>query len=402
MRHLDNDLLRETVLGMVFEHATVQDMFARVFELFQLPLNYFDTSFRLVANALPCRPFYFDAWESFASNGCASQEEIDGGNYLIYQEQMNALGRSAIFDSGNCAVYHQACGPVKLNGSLIGYMGTMILDAVPEDVIEFNDIMISAIETLARNEQKNRLADTASMVLDISHFLRPDTASKLEEEAFAAQYKPPYVFVALSAYNASLATLKYVQDLICRGCDSVTGTTYQELYLYLIKYDCTAVGQREFEAALNDIAARYNLYGAISDVFFSSSRISAHCAQTMEALSVGAAEKPVIRFTDVYQDLICMRTLERFPLESCIQPETAKLLSLDPVYCETAKMYAGSGGRLSATAAKLKVHKNTVLNRIEKINELCRLDLTDRAAAFSFQQQLMLIETFDRMGGGAV
>ena len=34
MRHLDNDLLRETVLGMVFEHATVQDMFARVFELF--------------------------------------------------------------------------------------------------------------------------------------------------------------------------------------------------------------------------------------------------------------------------------------------------------------------------------------------------------------------------------
>ena len=299
MRHLDNDLLRETVLGMVFEHATVQDMFARVFELFQLPLNYFDTSFRLVANALPCRPFYFDAWESFASNGCASQEEIDGGNYLIYQEQMNALGRSAIFDSGNCEVYHQACGPVKLNGSLIGYMGTMILDAVPEDVIEFNDIMISAIETLARNEQKNRLADTASMVLDISHFLRPDTASKLEEEAFAAQYKPPHVLVALSAYNASLATLKYVQDLICRGCDSVTGTTYQDLYLYLIKYDCTAVGQREFEATLNDIAARYNLYGAISDVFFSSSRISAHCAQTMEALSVGAAEKPVIRFTDV-------------------------------------------------------------------------------------------------------
>ena len=402
MRHLDNDLLRETVLGMVFEHTTVQDMFARVFELFQLPLNYFDTSFRLVANTLPCRPFYFDAWESFASNGCASQEEIDGGNYLIYQEQMNALGCSAVFDSGNCAVHHQACGPVKLNGSLIGYMGTMILDAVPEDVIEFNDIMISAIETLARNEQKNCLAETASMVLDISHFLRPNTASKLEVEAFAAQYKPPYVFVALSACNASLATLKYVQDLICRGCDSVTGTTSQDLYLYLIKYDCTMAGRREFEAALNDIAARYNLYGAMSDVFFDSSRISAHCAQAMEALAVGAAGKPVLNFTDVYQDIICMRMLERFPLESCIQPETAKLLSLDPVYCETAKVYAGSGGRLSATAAKLNVHKNTVLNRIEKINELCRLDLTDRTSAFSFQQQLMLVETFKRMGGGAV
>lgn len=402
MRHLDNDILRETVLDMIFAHATVQDMFARVFELFQLPLNYFDTSFKLVANALPCRPFYFDAWESFASNGCASQEEIDGGNYLIYQEQMNALGRSAIFDSGNCAVYHQACGPVKLNGSLIGYMGTMILDAVPEDVVEFNDIMINAIETLARNEQKNRLADTASMVLDITHFLSPDTVSKLEEEAFAAQYKPPYVFVALSAYNASLATLKYVQDLICRGGDSVTGTTYQDSYLYLIKYNCTEAGLHKFEAILNDVAGRYNLYGAISDVFFCSSCISAHCAQAMEALSVAAMDKPIVRFTDIYQDVICMRMLERFPVESCIQPETMKLLSLDPVYCETAKMYASSGGRLSATAGKLKVHKNTVLNRIEKINELCQLDLTDRAAAFSFLQQLMLIETAKRVGGKSI
>lgn len=83
-----------------------------------------------------------------------------------------------------------------------------------------------------------------SMVLDISHFLRPDTASKLEE-AFAAQYKPPYVFVALSAYNASLATLKYVQDLICRSCDSVTGTTYQDLYL-----DCKAAAVLHTSAVL--------------------------------------------------------------------------------------------------------------------------------------------------------
>ena len=193
-----------------------------------------------------------------------------------------------------------------------------------------------------------------------------------------------------------------VLSAVCRGGDSVTGTTYQDSYLYLIKYNCTEAGLHKFEAILNDVAGRYNLYGAISDVFFCSSCISAHCAQAMEALSVAAMDKPIVRFTDIYQDVICMRMLELFPVESCIQPETMKLLSLDPVYCETAKMYASSGGRLSATAGKLKVHKNTVLNRIEKINELCQLDLTDRAAAFSFLQQLMLIETAKRVGGKSI
>ncbi len=399
MRRLDINLLLSTVLNMIFERAAIQEMFNKVFELFQLPLNYFDTSFKLVANALPCRPFYFDAWESFASNGCASQEEIDSGNYLVYQEKMNQLGRSAIFDTGNCAVYHQACGPVKLNGSLIGYMGTMILDAFPEDTIKFNDIMISAIETLARNEQEHRLADTASMVLDISHFLIQGAASALEEEAFSAQYKPPYVFAVLTAYNASLATLKYVQDLICRNEASVTGTTWQDSYLYLIKDNCTDAALREFEEALNDIAYRYNLYGAVSDRFFDSSRISICCTQATEALSVGGAKKRIVRFADIYSDIICMRMLERFDLESCIQQETAKLLSLDPVYRETARAYIYSGGRVSATADKLKVHKNTVLNRIDKINELCHIDLTDNAAAFSVLQQLMLIDTFKRAGG---
>ena len=399
MRRLDNDLLRATVLDMIFEHATVQDMFTKVFDLFGLPLNYFDTSFKLVANALPCRPFSFDAWENIAANGYASQDEIDSGNYLASQERMNTVGCSVIFDSDNCAVYHQACGPVKLNGSLIGYMGTMILDAAPEDVVEFNDIMISAIETLAHNEHEHRLADTASMILDITHFLSPNTASELEEKAFAEQYKPPYVFVALTAYNASLATMKYVQDLVCSSSAFVTGTTYQDLYLYLIKYNCTEDGLREFEYVVDDAAARYNLYGAFSDVFFSSSQISAHCAQTMETLAVGPSEKPVLRFTDVYQNVICMRMLEEFPVESCIQPETIKLMSMDPVYRETARVYAGTGGRLSATARKLKVHKNTVLNRIDKIKELCKLDLNNRAAAFSYLQQLMLIETFDRAGG---
>ena len=67
MRRLDINLLLSTVLNMIFERAAIQEMFNKVFELFQLPLNYFDTSFKLVANALPCRPFYFDAWESFAS-----------------------------------------------------------------------------------------------------------------------------------------------------------------------------------------------------------------------------------------------------------------------------------------------------------------------------------------------
>ena len=94
-----------------------------------------------------------------------------------------------------------------------------------------------------------------------------------------------------------------------------------------------------------------------------------------------------------------MRMLERFDLESCIQQETAKLLSLDPVYRETARAYIYSGGRVSATADKLKVPKNTVLNRIDKINELCHIDLTDNAAAFYVLQQLMLIDTFKRAGG---
>jgi hypothetical protein len=394
LRHLDNDLLRSIVLKAIFEHATIQNIFDRVFAQFQLPLNYFDTSFTLVANALPCRPFYFAAWESFASNGRASQEEIDDGNYLSYQEKMNSLGCSAIFDSGNCAVYHQACGPVKLNGSLIGYMGTMILDAVPEDAIKFNDIMISAIETLARNEQKSRLADTTSMVLDIRPFLRPDAASKLENEAFSAQYKPPYVFAVLTAYNASLATLKYVQDLVCRNNSSVFGACFQESYLYLIKSESSSSELCNFEDMLNDLAERYNLYGAISDNFFASNQIYLHCAQAMEALAVGAARNRITKFTDIYQDIISIRMLEHFDIDECIQLETRKLLSLEPAYYETAKIYAISSGRLSATAAKLNIHKNTVLNRIEKIKELCGLDLSDKTVALSFLQQLALLNAY--------
>lgn len=86
MRRLDFDEITKQLLELLLQELPMQAFFDEVYKLVRLPMNYFDTSFRLIANAFE-RPFYFDKWRKMDENGTFPDEEIASQNYLWYQEK---------------------------------------------------------------------------------------------------------------------------------------------------------------------------------------------------------------------------------------------------------------------------------------------------------------------------
>ncbi|HWQ77837.1 MAG TPA: helix-turn-helix domain-containing protein [Anaerovoracaceae bacterium] len=383
MSKVDLNNLRAILVDAIMKKQSVQAMFDRVYDCMELPLIAFDVSFSVIAYAFT-RPFYYLHWENMVSRGRASEEVIVTNSYLNYQEMMYARGKSQIFDWGTCEGYAQAAGPVFQDGRLIGYVGTMLEAADAEDVLKANDMLSGAISLLVLADHTSELENMSRERL-AEHVLLGNGMSPEFAAQFTMKYNSPYVFAILSTRESGVSTLQYVRSVLCVKSNSIIGCLNGEKYLYMLYYNLdSAKDVPSIHSSLESIAVKHSLLGGVSDYFSDPLSISSRRMQAMLAMYVcgeGAPGDRVSVFQERYSEIICYCAIERFGSPVCLLQAVEALAEEDRKSggncMETLEVYLNNFRRHSAAAARLGLHKNTVLNRMQKIREVLGLDFED-------------------------
>ena len=362
MRRLDFDKLNSVLLDAVLRRVGLNELYAGVSACTGLPLICFDTSFRLVAHAFK-RPFYFNHWEDIAQHGGADEDAVLGNNYLVDQEKMYKNRKSLCFDSGNSSGYPQACGPVLIGDRLVAYCGIMIEDCDVEDALRANDLLAEATAVLLRETSLDVGQPELAEKLLIENELGGEAARK-----FASAFPPPYAFIMISVQD-------YIRGILCAPGKQRIGCRGAEKQLYMLQYD---LARGEDFSELQSITGSYGLACGVSDTFSDLAEISERRAQAMLSLTVGSGGFSTFRGS--YAEIAECCAAEFYG------PYASKLRSIEELagddqavdsdYVKTLECYLRSFKRHSAVSEKLGLHRNTVINRIKRIEGILNMDIS--------------------------
>lgn len=369
MRRLDFDKLNSVLLDAVLRRVGLNELYAGVSACIGLPLICFDTSFRLVAHAFN-RPFYFNHWEYIAQHGGADEDAVLGNNYLVDQEKMYKNRKSLCFDSGNSSGYPQACGPVLIGDRLVAYCGIMIEDCDVEDALRANDLLAEATAVLLRETSLDVGQPELAEKLLIENELGGEAARK-----FASAFPPPYAFIMISVQDSGVSTLEYIRGILCAPGKQRIGCRGAEKQLYMLQYD---LARGEDFSELQSITGSYGLACGVSDTFSDLAEISERRAQAMLSLTVGSGGFSTFRGS--YAEIAECCAAEFYG------PYASKLRSIEELagddqavdsdYVKTLECYLRSFKRHSAVSEKLGLHRNTVINRIKRIEGILNMDIS--------------------------
>lgn len=369
MRRLDFDKLNSVLLDAVLRRVGLNELYAGVSACTGLPLICFDTSFRLVAHAFK-RPFYFNHWEDIAQHGGADEDAVLGNNYLVDQEKMYKNRKSLCFDSGNSSGYPQACGPVLIGDRLVAYCGIMIEDCDVEDALRANDLLAEATAVLLRETSLDVGQPELAEKLLIENELGGEAARK-----FASAFPPPYAFIMISVQDSGVSTLEYIRGILCAPGKQRIGCRGAEKQLYMLQY---GLSRGENFSELQSITGSYGLACGVSDTFSDLAEISERRAQAMLSLTVGSGGFSTFRGS--YAEIAECCAAEFYG------PYASKLRSIEELagddqavdsdYVKTLECYLRSFKRHSAVSEKLGLHRNTVINRIKRIEGILNMDIS--------------------------
>lgn len=369
MRRLDFDKLNSVLLDAVLRRVGLNELYAGVSACTGLPLICFDTSFRLVAHAFK-RPFYFNHWEDIVQHGGADEDAVLGNNYLVDQEKMYKNRKSLCFDSGNSSGYPQACGPVLIGDRLVAYCGIMIEDCDVEDALRANDLLAEATAVLLRETSLDVGQPELAEKLFIENELGGEAARK-----FASAFPPPYAFIMISVQDSGVSTLEYIRGILCAPGKQRIGCRGAEKQLYMLQYD---LARGEDFSELQSITGSYGLACGVSDTFSDLAEISERRAQAMLSLTVGSGGFSTFRGS--YAEIAECCAAEFYG------PYASKLRSIEELagddqavdsdYVKTLECYLRSFKRHSAVSEKLGLHRNTVINRIKRIEGILNMDIS--------------------------
>ena len=378
MRNIDVCSVRRTALHAVLERLTPQELLDRIYAQTALPMICFDTAFHHIAHCYE-EPFYFESWTEIANFGAAGEGSIFRFCYLERQEFITSAGRSTYVDTGRCAEHPSVNRAIFRSGELIAYCGTMVEDCDTSQVLELNDILAQALTSLINTPASGTGESPDGYILGLNRLT--DENMRLMRR----NYPGPYYFVLVSAERGGISTLEYARSCLM-GLEHSSLSCIGEDRLLSVLF-CGVAADRTLSVLADElmsICAKIHAKAAISCGFFDPAELPMRRRQSAMLLTTGAlsrTEGNVFFFRDMYLNIIAFYSARETSGSLLILPELSKLDKLPAAqqaeYVQTLYQYIFNFRSTSMTAAALGVHRNTVLYRIARVQELLDLNLQD-------------------------
>ena len=211
---------------------------------------------------------------------------------------------------------------------------------------------------------------------------------------------PPYILTAVTARNFDE---KLALSMIRRSCQSLLPNQLILIHdnvLYILHYKASKKGSslHEYQSSLTKIVKRFHAQAGISQHFSNLLLIEDYKIQTLDAIKYGQILNPDARLY-LYQDYILPAILypriEQMPVNNYMPKSLENMNAYDmenaTEFLPTLKSYIFNLKNTKETASELHIHRNTLLYRINKIEELFGITL-DSAEDFLYIMMIFYMQ----------
>jgi len=167
---------------------------------------------------------------------------------------------------------------------------------------------------------------------------------------------------------------------------------WQSSLIYLVGTDANGSVAPEQHEAVTGFMEKRHLLAGVSNMFSAISEFAEHFEQARTALSFSnrtSSPGPLFYYLDYALFMILDRIDDEKFLDNCCHPALARLVNYDEKkgteLFNTLRAYTEVGFSKTRTAQELFIHRNTINYRIQQIEELCGIDLSNEKLLFPLQ-----------------
>lgn len=357
-------------------------------EVMQMPISLHDSAFNLLA-AAPREKIGDVFWDVCLETGGYPREIIMSFYDQGFMEAANKFREPYYVDWGDCAGRPRIQGVVRVNNVVEGYITIFCpKESHTPEYDQATKMLVNAC-AIEMERNKNRNLSENPLLKVFMHDLirsRVDTREKLDlwRTRLPSSFRGAFELCAIETPVPNVkAVQKYLIEVLnASHSDHIEMIDDNTLYmlLYALNSKSSAFLQEDVPQMLAFLQAKLG----VSDRFTDIMQFDACRRQAEAALEMGSLTNPgdcVFRYGDYRFSFILHSIAKHMNEDSILAPGIRQLEQYDKTYgtsyLSTLEQYVLKNRNGKKVLEKLGIHRNTLLYRLQKIEELLSVSLED-------------------------
>ena len=291
-------------------------------------------------------------------------------------------------NDGYFTEYPRIIGNIFVEDGIVGYLAILCPEA-SEELLEAASFICSmlSVEFQRRSVRFGSIPDAWSMFLNNLFEGRIRDPAQLEQWSLRLDRTPVGDFCVAAAQpekgHQERHLLPFIQRSILQLAPDLCPVVYEETLYFLIMNCRNQEDCRKKLKQLMYVLESFHLRFGASNRFSDIMQIEIYRDQASFALQVCLEnkQKKMLDYQALTLQKICRDVLSNIPLQSCVHPAIDQLEQYDKQhgteYEATLSAYILSMCNASETVATLHIHRNTLPHRLEAIQRMTELHLSD-------------------------
>lgn len=384
----------------ILSSGNLQDLMNVCYEQTGIPILIVDILYNLLGIA-PQVPTGEYLWDYLLEHRVYDAEKVtlmmeDG---ILQSVDVNSA--PYIVDWGSQKDHPKIQGIVRINGAVEAYV-TMNCTNIPitEDKLKAMEIIQNVCAFFFKGSSSEGNMQYTYQKVFLKELLHGNVKTNKDLRNWFINMnfepKPPYVITAITApeKNGKLAL-----SLLRKSCQPLSSQhliLIQDNIVYTFYYGNNPFEKnRLFEISLNDILHRFQAHIGVSAPFYDLLDFSDFKLQADTALNIGMELHPAknqYHYTDYQLPALLFSQVKNSPQSSYVPHILIEIKQYDDKnstkFLLTLQSYIFNLKNTAETAKELHIHRNTLLYRLNKIEELFSLSLSD------YRTVLLLMNAF--------
>ena len=389
-------MFADSMLEILFSEGGIQYMLDKTRPAFHNPIFVFDTDFRLLAST----------WDE-NNDDEHGRNIIEAGGFT--QAEYDILNKNHIHKKVTSSEY-----PVKVKHPELGFeqlicaidtkkdMGHIVLNATNRPLVEEDAKLLYILKEAIDQQMKKDEFIRNNRGFNYEYFLRDILDGKMTVEAPNADrmnyveskfYGNMYCMVIETARSLGTINIMHVRSVFETSFPNAVSITYGGGIILIFNYAKDSFMPKKDQEMLRSMCQQYGLYAGMGNCFSNILELTEFYNQALRSIELGALTDPapnLFLYKDNYMQHLSSVFRQKESLDAFCNTKLKLLLEHDKMnntsYADTLYAYLTNERNVAATAKALFMHRNTLVYRLKKINELVDIDYDD----FSERQHIIL------------
>lgn len=344
-------------------------------------------------------------WDTMLENGYAPQEMVLCFYNEKYMEFANSKHESTFVNWGPLAEKPRVMTPVLIKGVVEGYAGMLCSDKLYTS--SYDEAIKIIAKAAAIEMERSAEIDISNkpiakvFISDLfNHLVLTNRQLSDWQSTLGLTAKMKFRLIGIEPFiPAGHGVLKYLVSSISSTFPNQISIIIENTLYVLLFSHSKGFMKQELEIQLNRILKLFNAYCGISRVFTDLLKFNTYRQQVDILLKVVPKLYPdhnIFEYDQFSLESILSVTLAHLDYENYSVPEINSLKKFDMEnstdYLETLRVYLELIGNSKKVSEALNIHRNTLLYRINKIEDVLSIDLTDSNLFIRLLLSFRLIE----------